>query len=225
MVRNTAVTRLNQQIFQQFTVKLRIARQKNAHFEIAFARYMAHKIPVSSPMRNRLVKSTCSRYMCFTDRVVDVRWAAAGKELWLKKRASPIRVSRSACVSVGDIVVSNDSGVAVECSNGAAKILPVYATYERLQIGNLALDLLIKEITDVEEFAAFRSLSEYQGARTLKGILCRILPDRPKSCGSAGEISFKVGASKRSEAGSTVRKPCSRHFFSFLRISAAVGST
>ena len=64
-----------------------------------------------------------------------------------------------ACVSTGDTILRSANGATVECQNGCATILPSYAEREVLQVGNLRLDILIKEITDEGEFAAYQASS------------------------------------------------------------------
>ena len=77
-------------------------------------------------------------------------------------------VPRSACVTIGDILDFDDKKtVYVRCKNAdkKARILPIYSEQDRIQLGNLTIPVLIKEITEDEEFRAYRHLQfhHYRG--------------------------------------------------------------
>ena len=70
-------------------------------------------------------------------------------------------VPRSACVSEDDEVILDENGAGVVCENGAARILPIYTAVERASVGSLELELVIKEITEPEEFEAYEALTRF----------------------------------------------------------------
>ncbi|HEY9093914.1 MAG TPA: ATP-binding cassette domain-containing protein [Candidatus Cryosericum sp.] len=105
-----------------------------------------------------------------------VLWRGHLKEVFLPSPYGSLLLPRSACVSEGDKVVVAPNGAWVQCKNSAARILPNYVARETLAVGNLNLDLVVKEITAPEEFAAYEAMTEfhYRG-RTLHGRTARLI--------------------------------------------------
>ena len=79
-----------------------------------------------------------------------------------------LSVPRSACVTKGDTIefVGNDE-VYVRCKHGneKAQILPSYSEKDEVQLGDLTISVLVKEITEPEEYGAYRQLQfhHYRG--------------------------------------------------------------
>ena len=78
------------------------------------------------------------------------------------------KVPRSACVTKGDILeFDNNETVYVRCNNGDRKvrILPIYSEQDEIQVGSLTIPVLVKEITEDEEYQAYRHLQfhHYRG--------------------------------------------------------------
>jgi ABC-type ATPase with predicted acetyltransferase domain len=114
---------------------------------------------------------TAGRY-----RVAGVEWRGHLKEIRLAKPALPLLLPRSACVSVGDYVVITPDRITVPCRNGDALLYPPYAARETVLVGNVSLDVLIKEITEEEEFSGYQALADlhYRG-KALHGRTARLV--------------------------------------------------
>ena len=78
-----------------------------------------------------------------------------------------LSVPRSACVTKGDTVELVGDEVYVRCKHVDEKvqILPSYSKEDKIQLGNLKIDTLVKEITEPEEYEAYRHLQfhHYRG--------------------------------------------------------------
>jgi hypothetical protein len=117
-----------------------------------------------------------------------VAWRRHLKEIFFDDGSS-IRVPRSACVSYGDSVIRNQDGAYVVCKNGSARILPTYVALEKVLAGSLELDLVVKEITEPEEFEAYEALTRfhYRGhslfGRTARLVVRNFHPIYPKVIG------------------------------------------
>jgi ABC-type phosphate/phosphonate transport system ATPase subunit/GNAT superfamily N-acetyltransferase len=83
------------------------------------------------------------------------------KEVFFNESKAKLQLPRSACVTDGDVVEFNKNNVSVVCENGRAQLLPIYFASENLQIGNLNLEFLFKEITESEEQAAYKALTQF----------------------------------------------------------------
>jgi ABC-type ATPase with predicted acetyltransferase domain len=108
--------------------------------------------------------------------VRNVTWKGHLKRLDFIGGAASLWVPRSACVARGNRVRMADGAAWVLSENGEAQISPPYVQRERLEIGGLILDLVIKEISEAAEFVAYRALTElhYRG-RTLCGRTARLV--------------------------------------------------
>ncbi len=95
--------------------------------------------------------------------VATVNWKGYFKRLRLEPGKRWLDLPLSACVTEGDSLQITDHGeVLVVCrKNDNAHLLPSYTAVELLQLGHLKIEVLIKEITDAAEYAAYRSLSSY----------------------------------------------------------------
>lgn len=117
-----------------------------------------------------------------------VAWRKHLKEIFLEGGLS-IKLPRSACVSDGDNVVLDEDGAQVSCKNGTIRILPTYAAVEKVSVGSLDLDFVVKEITESEEFEAYEALTQfhYRGrslfGRTARLVVRNFHPIYPKVIG------------------------------------------
>ena len=98
-------------------------------------------------------------------------------------------VPRSACLTTGDRVIQEGNRIWVPCDNGMCQILPSYAYPASLKLGGLRLNVVVKEITDADEYAAYEHLADlhYRGhvvhGRTARLIVRTIDPAYPKVVG------------------------------------------
>jgi GNAT superfamily N-acetyltransferase len=98
-----------------------------------------------------------------------------------------IRLHRFACLGEGDDVVYRSTKDAyVRCSNGIAKLLPVYRAIDCIEVGQRRVSLTIKEIETEEELRGYQQLSQYHyrgkelhGRRTPLILVCHdpLLPN------------------------------------------------
>lgn len=95
----------------------------------------------------------------FEVRAVD--WKGHYKRLRLEPGPRFLNVPLSACVTKGDRVYVSDSMVEVVCKHGNVKILPLYTAVEKLRLGDLEIDVVIKEITQRDEYSAYQSLADF----------------------------------------------------------------
>ncbi|MCD6506491.1 GNAT family N-acetyltransferase [Candidatus Poribacteria bacterium] len=133
------------------------------------------------------MQSNESQNDCFA--VVSVNWNGHVKRLRLYPKDLWLTVPRSACVTKGDRVRFRDGKASVICRNGQAQFLPPYAHPEKLQLGSTVVEVLIKEITEPEEYEAYQSLSNshYRGkaiyGRTARLIVRSFHPLHPEVLG------------------------------------------
>lgn len=77
-------------------------------------------------------------------------------------RDETLMVPRSSGVSEGSVLEIDGELVSYISETGErTQILPIYSASEKITVGNIKLDLVVKEISDREELAAYRSLSQY----------------------------------------------------------------
>lgn len=111
--------------------------------------------------------------------VQSVSWGKKGtygKSLHLKYIDHPdhevvFRVSRSACVAMGDTVYSkgflSESSsmeqdlLLLKCQKGFTQLSPIYSVETHLQIGDLCIPITIKEINQQDEYDGYISLTQY----------------------------------------------------------------
>jgi ABC-type ATPase with predicted acetyltransferase domain len=73
--------------------------------------------------------------------------------------------------------------------NGRTRILPTYAALEKVSVGSLELELVVKEITEIEEFEAYEALAKfhYRGhslfGRTARLVVRNFHPIYPRVIG------------------------------------------
>lgn len=121
--------------------------------------------------------------------VSSVGWKGHIKRLTLQPDGQQLVVPLSACVSQGDRVRVGHGSAWVLCQNGAAQLLPPYVARETLHLGGSRLQILIKEITDPEEYEAYKALTNfhYRGhvlfGRTARLIARTFHPTYPKVIG------------------------------------------
>ena len=94
-------------------------------------------------------------------KVVSVKHEGHLKKIRLEPGGLSLSVSLSACAGEGDTVNLSNGEASVTCANGLSQFMPVFVAKEKLTLGNLKIDLLIKEITEREEYEAVQSLAEY----------------------------------------------------------------
>lgn len=128
--------------------------------------------------------------------VRSVSWSDFTKKIILEDQSiephhkKSLVIPRSACVSKDDTVGISDEKAWVCCLNGGqADILPSYTAREKVKLGNLELDFLIKEITTEDEFSAYQSLTQfhYRGhllhGRVVRLVIRNFHPVYPKIVG------------------------------------------
>jgi hypothetical protein len=117
-----------------------------------------------------------------------VAWRNHLKEVFLEDGSS-VMLPRSACLSKGDDVMLAEDGAHVVCKNGSIRILPTYTAVEKVSVGSLSLELVVKEITEAEEFEAYEALTRfhYRGhslfGRTARLVVRNFHPIYPKVIG------------------------------------------
>ncbi|MDK3157331.1 GNAT family N-acetyltransferase [Kamptonema cortianum] len=122
--------------------------------------------------------------------IVDsINWKGHYKRLRLEPGTRYLDVPLSACVTEGDQIFRSKAAVEVICKHGSVNILPSYTAIEKLYLGDLEIDVAIKEITQSEEYNAYQSLSDfhYRGnslfGRTSRLIIRSFYPLFPKVLG------------------------------------------
>ena len=121
--------------------------------------------------------------------VASVIWKGHAKRLRLEPGTKWLEVPRSACLTTGDRVIQQENEAWVPCDNGMCQFLPSFASPAKLKLGGLRLDVLVKEITDAEEHAAYEHLADlhYRGhvvhGRTARLIVRTIDPAYPMVIG------------------------------------------
>lgn len=122
-------------------------------------------------------------------KVSRIVWSDHLKDIYFEDGTAKISLPRSACVSTGDIVEISDEKVCVVCKNGKIQILPTYVAHERLSVGGLDFEFVIKEITEQEEFLAYQALTQfhYRGhalcGRTARLVIRNFHPIYPQIVG------------------------------------------
>ena len=93
--------------------------------------------------------------------IVDsISWKGHYKRLRLEPGTRYLDVPLSACVTEGDQIFRSKSAVEVICKHGSVNILPSYTAIEKLYLGDLEIDVAIKEITQSEEYVPFQNRSD-----------------------------------------------------------------
>lgn len=121
--------------------------------------------------------------------VAAVTWKGHLKCLRLEPGTRWLDVPLSACVSTGDQVRIINDKAWVLCKNGGCQFLPPYCAPDVLRLGGLTQKVLVKEITEPEEDAAYRSLADYHyrghriHGRTARLIIRTFHPGYPKVIG------------------------------------------
>lgn len=138
----------------------------------------------NEPMNDLTSQVTISQSYSTNDlaqaEVLTVNWGKRGNEFGKNLRLKYVgqqnssvifRVSRSACVTEGDIVYSytpldktssmQKDHLFIRCENGFTQIAPIYCFETILQIGGIDLPLTIKEISQQDEFDGYTALTKY----------------------------------------------------------------
>jgi ABC-type multidrug transport system ATPase subunit/GNAT superfamily N-acetyltransferase len=93
--------------------------------------------------------------------VSTVSWKGHLKRLTLQPNHSYLSVPLSACVSKGDQIRLVNGEAWVKCKNGESQFLQPYCERETLTIGGFQIEILVKEIMEVEEYQSYQSLAEF----------------------------------------------------------------
>ena len=121
--------------------------------------------------------------------VASVNWKGHIKRIRLEPGPTWLDVPRSACLTTGDSVIQEGNKVWVPCDNGMCQVLPSFASPASLRLGALRLDVLVKEITEADEYVAYEHLADlhYRGhtvhGRTARLIVRTLDPAYPKVIG------------------------------------------
>src|SRR2546425_1026480 len=83
------------------------------------------------------------------------KWRDHLKEIRFQESGRVLVVPRSACVTQGDGVFFTRDGAFAQCENGTVQLSPSYLARERIAVGRFTLGLLVKEITEADEFDAY----------------------------------------------------------------------
>lgn len=119
----------------------------------------------------------------------NVTWKGHLKSLRIKPGGQVLEVPLSACVSEGDAIKIEGKSAWVIGKNGECQFYSPYYVEEKLKFGGLDFKVAIKEITEQDEYVAYRSLSEfhYRGhalhGRTARLIIRSSHPAYPKVIG------------------------------------------
>lgn len=106
-----------------------------------------------SQSKDRLVSKRRTQVLT----VASVNWKGHLKRLRLEPGMRYLTLPLSACVSGGDTVRLRGTHAWVVCKNGEAQILGPYVAEDRIMIGGLRPHVLVKEVTEEEEHAAYYS--------------------------------------------------------------------
>src|SRR5262245_1042000 len=93
--------------------------------------------------------------------VSSVSWKGHVKRLTLQPDGHHLTVPLSACVSTGDKIRITAGAAWVVCKNGEAQILSPYVVSDVLRLGGLRLEILVKEVTELEEHSAYEALANF----------------------------------------------------------------
>jgi len=93
--------------------------------------------------------------------VVCTNWKAHYKSIQLGPSGLCLDLPRSACVSEGDTVLVDSGQAWVVGKNGMCRLLPPFARHDTLRFGGSKLDILVKEITEPDEYEAWKALAEF----------------------------------------------------------------
>lgn len=121
--------------------------------------------------------------------VASVVWKGHVKRIRVEPESRWFTLPLSACVSKGDTVRIQGGDAWVICKNGESKFLRPYFEWETIELGSLKLEIAVKEITEEEEYDAYKSLAEfhYRGhaihGRTSRLILRTFHPAYPQVIG------------------------------------------
>jgi ABC-type ATPase with predicted acetyltransferase domain/uncharacterized protein YqfB (UPF0267 family) len=121
--------------------------------------------------------------------VDSVSWKGHLKRIRIEPFGGFITLPLSACVSKGDSIRLVNGSAWVICKNGESQFIGPYFVREKIRLGSIQFEVLIKEITELEEHKAYISLAElhYRGhiihGRTARLIIRTHHPAYPKVIG------------------------------------------
>lgn len=121
--------------------------------------------------------------------VDSVAWKGHLKRIRIQPFGRYITLPLSACVSKGDNIRLDNYNAWVLCKNGEAQFFEPYFSKEDIKLGSIQVQVLVKEITELEEHKAYISLAElhYRGhiihGRTARLIIRTQHPAYPKVIG------------------------------------------
>lgn len=151
-----------------------------------------------------------------------------------------LKVPLSVCVGKGDSILLNSRNAWIQCKNGLCQFLPSYSWKEKIKLGSIVINSVIKEITSEEEFSLYKLLTEhhYRG-KQLYGRTARLIvrsqdPLTPRILGfielatpfymnkartSVFDINFKMNGIKWNNWNQTSMK---KNIHVFVRIARIV---
>ena len=122
-------------------------------------------------------------------KVVSVNWKGHLKRLRLTPGPKVIDVPLSACVTKGDKVRFHDGDAWVVGKNGDSQFLQQYVAVDKIRLGGQLREVVVKEITEADEYAAYQSLADYHyrgksiHGRTARLIVRSFSPEYPSVLG------------------------------------------
>lgn len=82
------------------------------------------------------------------------------KELTLTNN-STFSLPASSAVDKNCTIIKQNTGLSVECHNGNVQLLPTYHKRDKITLGGLILELIVKEITDGEDMQSYKALAKF----------------------------------------------------------------
>ena len=108
--------------------------------------------------------------------VVSVNWKGYLKRLCLTPGPKMIDVPLSACVTEGDKVRFHDGDAWVVGKNGDSQFLQQYVAVDKIRLGRQSTEVMVKEITEADEHAAYQSLADYHyRGKSIHGRTARLI--------------------------------------------------
>lgn len=125
----------------------------------------------------------------FPHHVKAVSWRGHTKRLRLEPDGLTFDVPLSACVKAGDQLLLGAGDVWVIGKNGNCKILQPYVVPDTVDLGGVQVEVLVKEVTELEEHVGYQALADYHyrgksiHGRTARLIVRTFHPKYPKVLG------------------------------------------
>lgn len=108
--------------------------------------------------------------------VAAVNWQGHTKRLRLEPSRLMLDVPLSACVTQGDHVRIESGDAWVVGKNGDCKILQPYVASDMVNLGGVKVEVLVKEVTELEEHLGYQALADYHyRGKTIHGRTARLI--------------------------------------------------